>query len=63
MSTYHYVENQGKLIMRNQENYQEPQSGQFFDDFKVKNLKITNFAEKWVFFLKLKKIFKIFKKN
>ena len=46
MSTYHYVENQGKLIMRNQENYQEPQSGQLFDDFKVKNLKVTNFSEK-----------------
>ena len=46
MSTYHYVEIQGKLIMQNQENYQEPQSGQLFDDFKVKNLKVTNFSEK-----------------
>ena len=30
MPTYHYGENQGKLIMQSQENGQKPQFGQFF---------------------------------
>ena len=37
MPTYHYVQNQGKL-MQSQENGQKPQFGQFFDDFEVKYL-------------------------
>ena len=54
MPTYHYVENQGKLITQNRENGQKPQFGQFFDDFKFsirggrfrKYLQIANFSEK-----------------
>ena len=46
MHTYHYVENQGKLIMQSQENGEKPQFGQFFDDFDVKYLQIANFSEK-----------------
>ena len=42
MSTYHYVQNQGKLIMQSRENDQKPQFGKFFDDFKVKYLQIAN---------------------
>ena len=38
MPTYHYVQNQGKLIMQSRENSQKPQFGQFFDDFEVKYL-------------------------
>ena len=56
MPTYHYVENQGKLIMQSQENGEKPQFGQFFDDFDVKYLQIANFSEKQVSF-KLKVIF------
>ena len=44
--TYHYVQNQGKLMMQSQENGQKPQFGQFFDDFEVKYLQIANFSEK-----------------
>ena len=46
MSTYHYVENQGKLIMQYKENGQKLQFGQFFDDFEVKYLQIAIFSEK-----------------
>ena len=46
MLTYHYVENQGKLIMQSRENGQKPQFGQFFDDFDVKFLQIANFSAK-----------------
>ena len=46
MLTYHYVENQGKLIMQSQENGQKSKFGQFFDDFEVKYLQITNVSEK-----------------
>ena len=46
MPTYHYVETQGKLITQSRENGQTPQFGQFFDDFMVKYLQITNFSEK-----------------
>ena len=56
MPTYHYVQNQGKLIMQSRENGQKPQFGQFFDDFEVKYLQIANFSEKQVSF-KLKVIF------
>ena len=56
MSTYHYVQNQGKLMMQSRENGQKPQFGQFFDDFEVKYLQIANFSEKQVSF-KLKVIF------
>ena len=48
MPTYHYVQNQGKLMMQSRENGQKPQSGQFFDDFEVKYLQIANFSEKQV---------------
>ena len=46
MSAYHYVQNQGKLMMQSRENGQKPQFGQFFDDFEVKYLQIANFSEK-----------------
>ena len=56
MPTYHYVQNQGKLMIQSRENGQKPQFGQFFDDFEVKYLQIANFSEKQVSF-KLKVIF------
>ena len=56
MPTYHYVQNQGKLMIQSRENGQKPQFGQFFDDFEVKYLQIGNFSEKQVSF-KLKVIF------
>ena len=56
MPTYHYVENQGKLIMQSRENGQKPQFGKCFDEFEVKYLQIANFSEKQVLF-KLKVIF------
>ena len=56
MPTYHYVQNQGKLMMQSRENDQKPQFGQFFDNFEVKYLQIANFSEKHVSF-KLKVIF------
>ena len=46
MSTYHYVQNQGKLIMQSRENDQKPQFGQFLDDFEAKYLEIAIFSEK-----------------
>ena len=46
MPTYHYVQNQGKLIIESRENGQKPQFGRFFNDLEVKYLKITNFSEK-----------------
>ena len=46
MSTNHYVQNQGKLIMQSQENGRKPQFGEFFDNFEVKYLQIANFSEK-----------------
>ena len=46
MPTYHYVQNQGKLMMLSRENCQKPQFGQFFDDFEVKYIQIANFSEK-----------------
>ena len=36
MPTYHFVQNQGKLMMQSRENGQKPQFGQFFGDFKAK---------------------------
>ena len=45
MSTYHYMQNQGKLVIKNREIGQKPQFGQFFDDF-VKYLEIAIFPEK-----------------
>ena len=56
MPTYHYVQNQRKLMMQSRENGQKPQFGQFFDDFEVKYLQIANFSEKQVSF-KLNVIF------
>ena len=46
MPTYHYVQNQGKLMMLSRENGEKPQFGQFFDDFRAKYLEIENFSEK-----------------
>ena len=46
MPTYHYVENQGKLMMKSPEKGQKPEFGQVFDDLKVKYLQIANFSEK-----------------
>ena len=56
MPTYHYVQNQEKLMIQSQENGQNLQFGQFFDNFEVKYLQIANFSEKQVS-LKLKVIF------
>ena len=36
MPTYHYMQNQEKLMMQRREIGQNPQFGQFFDDFEVK---------------------------
>ena len=58
MPTYHYVQNQGKLMMQSRENGQKPQFGQFFDNFEVKYLQIANFSEQQVSF-KLKVIFSV----
>ena len=33
MPTYHYVQNQGKLMMQSRENGQNLNLGNFFDDF------------------------------
>ena len=46
MPTYHYVQNEGKLMMQSRENGEEPQLGKFFDDFEAKYLEIANFSEK-----------------
>ena len=46
MSTYHYVQNQEKLMMQSWENGQKPQFEQFFDDFEIKYLQIAIFSEK-----------------
>ena len=46
MPTYHYVQNQGKLMMQSRGNDQKPQFGHFFDDFEVKYLQIANFSKK-----------------
>ena len=43
MTTYHYVQNQGKLIMQIQKNDQKPQFGQFIDEFQVKYLQLKIF--------------------
>ena len=56
MPAYHYVKNQGKLIMSSRDNGQKPQFGQFFDNFEAKYLQIANFSEKQ-FSFKLKVIF------
>ena len=46
MPTYHYVQNQEKLMIQSQENGHNLQFGQFFDNFEVKYLQIANFSEK-----------------
>ena len=46
MFIYHYVQNQGKLMMQSQENGQKPQFGQVFDNFEVKYPQIENFSRK-----------------
>ena len=46
MATYHYMQNQRKLMTQSRENGQKPQFGQFFDEFEVKYLQIANFPEK-----------------
>ena len=33
--TYHYVQNQGNLMIQSPENDQKPQFGNFFDNFEV----------------------------
>ena len=38
MPTYHFVQNQGKLMMQSRGNAQKPQFGQSFDDFEAKYL-------------------------
>ena len=46
MPTYHYVQNQGKIILQSRENGQKPQFGQLFNDFEVKYLGQIFFSEK-----------------
>ena len=53
MPTYHYVQNQGKLVeyanssmMQIRENGQKPQFGQCLDDFEVKYVQFAIFSEK-----------------
>ena len=65
MPTYHYVQNQGKLLMQSRENGQKSQFGQFFDDFEVKyilEVVTKNIFKKWLkktfHLLIYKKIFK-----
>ena len=41
MPTFHYVENQGKLIVQSPENGQKPRLGQFLDDFGVKYFQVS----------------------
>ena len=43
MPTYHYMQNQRKLIMQSLKNGQKLQ---FFDDCEVKYIQIANFSEK-----------------
>ena len=56
--TYHYVQNQGKLMMQSRGNGQKPQFGQFFDDSRsnISKLLFFFFSEKQISF-KLKAIF------
>ena len=49
MPTYHYLQNQRKLMVQSRENGQKPQFWQFFDDFEVKYLQIANFSVKIAF--------------
>ena len=46
MPTYHYVQNQEKLMIQSRENGQKPQFGQLFDNFEVKYLQSASFSEK-----------------
>ena len=46
MPTYHYAQNQGKIMMQSRESGQKPQFGPFLDEFEEKDLQITNFSEK-----------------
>ena len=45
MSTYHYVQNQRKLVMQSQDNGQKSQYRQFFDDFEVNISKLHIFLK------------------
>ena len=45
MPTYHYVQNQGKLMMQSRENDQKPQFRHFFYNFEAKYLEIANFVK------------------
>ena len=45
MTTYNYVQNQGKLMMQCRENRQKPQFGRFFDDFEVNISKLQIFLK------------------
>ena len=46
MPTYHYVQNQGKLMMQSRENGQKPQFGQFFWRFRGQISPNCNFSWK-----------------
>ena len=46
MPTYHCVQNQRKLMTQIRESSQKPKFGQFFGNFEVKYLQVTNFSEK-----------------
>ena len=56
MPTYHYLQNQGKLIMQSREIGQKRQFGQFLDDFEVKYFQIfmkNRFHSNWRSYLVL----------
>ena len=46
MPTYHYMQNQGELMMQSRENGQNSQFGQLFYYFEVEYLQIAVFSEK-----------------
>ena len=64
MPTYHYVQNQGKLMMQSWGNGPKAQFGQFFDNFEVKCVQIVNFSATCNFRPETKRIVRVaFEKN
>ena len=47
MPTYHYVQSQGKLMIKRPADGQKPQFGKFFAEFEVKYLQIKFFFQKF----------------
>ena len=53
MPTYHYVQNQGKLMMQSRENGQKPHFGQFFLTVSRLNISENRFHSNWRSYLVL----------